>query len=350
MAKRFTLDLQLVGYDFDKYDEKGEVTFEKFMEEFDNFPWMEQLRYLVSFQKGSLPKLFVKDGQTAISLWVSMWGDENENGYIIGYEYTILKKRFFGLVKPKEKQRMETYFTKDKNIVKQCFTLFFHQETDKLITTLHTCEKHKGKDIYSENELAILESHIEASFGNSITVLHEIYSSDIHVDICVIAPTAKRNYYTLVTMGMGAHKMKMPPDMQSKKLDRAELLITLPPDWELNNVDETCYWPIRFLKNMASFLVENDTWFGYGHTISDGEPFAENTKLSAMLVTLPYYFGEKSASCTLPNGDTVYFYQLVPLYANEMEFKFEHGVQALEDSFPDDFNMIVNINRKNLFA
>ena len=350
MAKEFTLEVQLAGYDFNKYDEKGEVTLEKFMEEFESFQWLEQLKTLVKNQTGSLPKLLVKHDRTASYLWVSMWGDENENGYIIGYVYTIITKRFFGLVKPKEKQKNETFYTHDKDVVKQCFTLFFHQDTEKLIATLNECEKSVGKEAYTKHESMILESHIKTSFGKSITILQEIFFSDIQFDIYVIAPTAKRNYYTLVSMGMGAHKMKMPPELQSSKLDRAEILITLPPDWELNNVDETCYWPIGWLKNMASFLIDNDTWFGYGHTISEGKPFAENTQLSALLVTLPYYFGEKSASCALPNGDIVHFYQLVPLYQNEMEYKFEHGVQALEDSFPDDFNMIVDINRKNLFA
>jgi len=204
-------------------------------------------------------------------------------------------------------------------------------------------------EFYTEKEFSIIDSHIAKSFGKCKNVFHEIVSPDIHVDINVIEPTKKRNYYTLVTMGMGAHKMNVPPELKSNKIDRAELLITLPPDWNLESDDEIHYWPLRWLKIMARLPIEQDTWLGWGHTVPNGEPFAENTKLSGMLVTMPYFFGEKAASCKFPNKEIVRFYQLIPLYENEMNYKIKHGTEALEDSFPDDFDMVVDINRKNLF-
>jgi hypothetical protein len=204
-------------------------------------------------------------------------------------------------------------------------------------------------EVYTEKEFDIIDSHIEKSFGKCKNVFHELVSPDIHVDICVIEPTKKRNYYTLVTMGMGAHKMNIPPELESNKIDRAELLITLPPDWNLENEDEIYYWPMRWLKIMARLPIEHNTWLGWGHTVPNGEPFAKNTKLSGMLVTMPYFFAEKAASCKLPNKELVRFYQLIPLYENEMKYKIKNGTEALEDSFPDDFDMVVDINRKNLF-
>ena len=204
-------------------------------------------------------------------------------------------------------------------------------------------------EVYTEKELEIIDSHINKTFGKCKNVFHEMASPDIHVDICIIEPTKKRNHYTLVTMGMGAHKMNTPAEFESEKIDRAELLITLPPDWDLTNLnEENNYWPMRWLKVMARLPIEHNTWLGWGHTVPNGEPFAENTKLSGMLVTPPYFFGEKSASCKLPNGDIVRFYQLVPLYENEMQYKLENGAEALEDSFPDGFDMVVDINRKNI--
>ena len=38
---------------------------------------------------------------------------------------------------------------------------------------------------------------------------------DIHVDICVIPPAKGRDYYTLVTMGMGAHEMDLPEELEA---------------------------------------------------------------------------------------------------------------------------------------
>ena len=49
-----------------------------------------------------------------------------------------------------------------------------------------------------------IEGHIQQYFGDFEHVFHELASPDIHVDICVVQPSAERDYYTLVTMGMGA--------------------------------------------------------------------------------------------------------------------------------------------------
>lgn len=204
-------------------------------------------------------------------------------------------------------------------------------------------------EVYTEKELAVVEDHIEKYFGKCDSVFHEVVSPDIHVDVNVIGPTKQRNHYTLITMGMGAHQMNIPAELKAEKIDRAELLITLPPDWKLNDRDEKYYWPIRWLKILARFPIENNTWLGWGHSLSCGGAFAENTNLSEMLLTMPYYFGEKSASCQLPNKDIVRFFQLIPLYSNEMEYKTEHGAEALERLFPSGFDMILDLDRKNLF-
>jgi len=179
----------------------------------------------------------------------------------------------------------------------------------------------RSQKVYTEEERDAVSDHIEKVFGKYNPVLRKIVSPDIRVDICVIEPSNQRNYYTLVTMGMGAHKMNVPPEFDSLKIDRAELLITLPPDWDLNNSDETYYWPTRWLKIMATLPIERDTWLGWGHSVANGEqgdPFAENTALCGMIVTMPYFLEEKLASCELPNKELVRFYQLIQLYENEM--------------------------------
>ena len=99
-----------------------------------------------------------------------------------------------------------------------------------------------------------IEGHIQQYFGNFETVFHELSSPDIHVDICVVPPSEEHDYYTLVTMGMGAHRMNVPEELAEYKLERAELAIALPKDWKLKYEDlkdERWYWPIRLLKDLA---------------------------------------------------------------------------------------------------
>jgi len=210
--------------------------------------------------------------------------------------------------------------------------------------------KKKLPELYNEHELEVLENHISNYFGKFDNVLHEVMSPDIHVDICVIDPTPERNYYTLVTMGMGAHRMKVPKELKKAGIDRAEVLIALPPDWDIKNDDEKWYWPIRWLKILARLPGEHDSWLGYGHTVPNGEPFSDNTKLSGVMLSMPYYFGQAASVCALPNGDKINFYQIIALHESEMRYKIETSAEDLENLFPDDFDMVVDITRKSLVS
>lgn len=125
-------------------------------------------------------------------------------------------------------------------------------------------------EVYTEKQLDQLEEYIVTNFGEFKNVIHEIVSPDIHVDIAVIEPNESNDFYRLVTMGMGAHKMNVPPPWDSDSLHHAELVIHLPKEWNITSDDENDYWPIRWLKIVARLPIDCDTWLGYGHTIASG--------------------------------------------------------------------------------
>ncbi len=203
-------------------------------------------------------------------------------------------------------------------------------------------------EYYTEEEMQAVEAHIAKYFGQAPSVFHELMSPDIHVDVYMIPPTVERNYYTLVTCGMGAHRMAVPEDMKDSKIERAELLICLPPDWDLQSQEEAWYWPMRWLKQLARLPGENDTWLAWGHTVSNGEPFAENTMLSGAILLTPGAFGNEAAICKLEDGDEINFYQVVPLYIEEMDYKISHDTDKLLELMGDDLLRMVDINRKNV--
>lgn len=204
-------------------------------------------------------------------------------------------------------------------------------------------------ELYEEEEKDALNAHLEKFFGHSDHVFHEIVSPDIHVDIYIIEPTAEKNYYTLVTLGMGAHWMNVPYELAEYKLERAELLIYLPADWDIQGDDEKYYWPLRWLKILARLPLEQDTWLGWGHTVPNGGPFAENTLLSGVLLINPEDVEDGAAVCQLPNGEEVNFYQVIPLYEEEMNFKIAKGAEALLGKM-GGVNAMVDINRANVCA
>ena len=191
-------------------------------------------------------------------------------------------------------------------------------------------------EVYTEEELEIVESYIETNFGTYANVFHEIVSPDIHLDICIVDPTEERNYYMLVTLGMGAHRMNVPKELAEYKLERAELAIALPPDWKIHEDDEVHYWPIRLLKNLARLPIEDDTWLCWGHTIDNrARCYAENTKLTAALIVSAQIKGGGDTVCPLPNGDEVNFYQIIPLYRDELNYKFDRSAKELLNLFDE---------------
>ena len=204
-------------------------------------------------------------------------------------------------------------------------------------------------EVYTEEEMEAIEGHIQQYFGDFENVFHELASPDIHVDICVVQPSEERGYYTLVTMGMGAHRMNVPEELAEYKLERAELAIALPKDWKLKQEDrrdERWYWPIRLLKTLARLPIASDTWLGFGHTMDHEEDFAKDTKLCAAILTGPQGTEEGSEVCTLPGGEEVNFYQVIPLYRDELEYKLAHDADALLDKM-EGISFVVEPDRQD---
>ena len=204
-------------------------------------------------------------------------------------------------------------------------------------------------EVYTEEEMEAIEGHIQQYFGDFENVFHELASPDIHVDICVVQPSAERDYYTLVTMGMGAHRMNVPEELAEYKLERAELAIALPGNWKLKREDlknEQWYWPIRLLKALARLPIASDTWLGFGHTMDNEKDFAKDTKLCAAILTGPQDTEDGSEVCILPSGEEVNFYQVIPLYRDELEYKLAHDADALLDKM-NGISFVVEPDRQD---
>ena len=234
----------------------------------------------------------------------------------------------------------------------QYFQIFLNPDGTKA-DAFWSSRKNSEPEVYSEDEMSAIEQHIKNTFGEFENVFHELVSPDIHVDICVVPPSDERDYYTLVTMGMGAHRMNVPEELAEYKLERAELAIALPPDWKLDEEslkEEQWYWPIGLLKVLARLPIAEDTWLGFGHTMDKQSPFAEGTKLCGALLVGPqdivWTGGEV---CTLPSGEEVNFYQVIPLYRNEIEYKLEHDADALLKKMAG-ISFVVNPTRRDVLA
>lgn len=224
-------------------------------------------------------------------------------------------------------------------------TRFFIQECETYIVA-----RECNPEMYTEEDWKAVEAHLERYFGPCDNVFHEIVSPDIHVDIYIMKPIPERNYYVLSTFGMGAHRMNVPEELAEKKLERAEIIVTLPLDWKVGRDEEEWYWPIRWLKILARLPIQEGGWLGWGHTIAnpDDAPFADNTRLCGLVLTEPQGFDRDAVCCPLPGGDEVNFYQMIPLTFEEMQFKLYHSAQELLERFAPDQLRVVDIRRESV--
>lgn len=179
-----------------------------------------------------------------------------------------------------------------------------------------------------------IEAHLQKHIGPVKTVFHEISSDLIHLDVLLVPASAKRRYHVLVTSGVGDRRMTVPE--AAENYGRAELLIALPAAWPLAQgalMDEANYWPVRWLKRVGRLPHEHDTWIGWGHTIPNGDPPATigSTRFVGFMLTPPFWLDDDFFQLHARSGDTVTFYDLVPLYKEEMEMKLNRGVEVLED-------------------
>lgn len=207
-------------------------------------------------------------------------------------------------------------------------------------------EEEIAPEMYTDEEIDAIEEHIKEYFGDFPTIFHELVSPDIHCDIYIVPPTEKRNYYTLITVGMGAHLMDIPKELDAEELGRAELLICLPADWKVGENAEEWFWPISLLKGLSRLPINCETWLGWGHTVDNGNTFAENTELCGSLLIYPEDVEKGADRCVLPSGETVNFFEVIPIYREEMMFKRDNDTHALLENM-GGISHIVCPNREN---
>ncbi|MDR2904771.1 MAG: suppressor of fused domain protein [Helicobacteraceae bacterium] len=225
------------------------------------------------------------------------------------------------------------------------------QNADEFIKICEDDLKKQQPELYDEDEMGAIESHIKEYFGDYESVFHEIASPDVHIDIVPIGPTSKRDRIVLVTMGVGARKMDMPEEADA--YERFELVSVLPKDWNIQSEDEKDYWPIRTMKAMGRFPIVNETWLGWGHTVQFAKDHFTGADFVGYMLAMPLITDDEAGDvCALPDGSQVSFCQLIPLYEDEMKYKIDNGARSLmllfHLAFGDDWDGAIDVTRKSV--
>lgn len=184
-------------------------------------------------------------------------------------------------------------------------------------------------EYYTREEIETVKRHIETYFGEIEKVWQTPVSSGVNLKIALLPPQGKRDYYILVTMGVGAHGDDEPIHDRS---ERTELMIALASDWKVDEeslTDENWYWPVRLLQSLAEISQRDNSPLKPGYMVDYRTPFAPGTALCAALLTPPQEIEDGGTVCILPSGKKINFYQVFPLYQSEMEYAKSQSVGEL---------------------
>lgn len=154
----------------------------------------------------------------------------------------------------------------------------------------------------------------------------------------------------LFTTGMSDHPQAVPRGEDAYRY--TELFIRLPANWKLDRDslrEPDNFWPIEWLKNIASYPHDKNTWLGGQFTIiSNGEPpapLAPNTRLSCILLLCET---EELNPIRCRDGREILLYSLVPLYRQERDLERAQGLEALLGRLAaKHVSMVIDPRRKN---
>lgn len=209
-----------------------------------------------------------------------------------------------------------------------------------------------------------IEAHFDALFpGRESFVFHEIVSDIVHIDVHVMHPTQEQPFHVVYTSGMSDKPMNIPDELSKQDrqaLELAELYVLLPGSWDLGgegksgtDISPAHFWPIQMLKFLARFPHTYQTWLGWGHTIPNGpeySPLYDGVGFGGVVLMGGTGDGPLSYM-TAKDGHRVNFYNMVPAYKEEIEYKLKYGMSALEKVFQEKgLSLILESHRPNLCA
>ncbi len=176
--------------------------------------------------------------------------------------------------------------------------------------------------------------------------LVEVLSTEPPIAVHMIAAAPERNYITLFTTGMSARPMMVPPGEDDYRF--AELFIQLPANWPLTEkelANPANGWPIHWLRSIAKYPHQHNTWLGHPVTIlTNGdppEPLSPSIQCTCIMLMEQY----KISINGLMNMN---LYQIIPIYNEERHLEVVSGLPALMDALDrNHISLIIDTKRRN---
>jgi hypothetical protein len=188
-----------------------------------------------------------------------------------------------------------------------------------------------------------LEPYLSNQIGGQPSVLHEMLSQFVHLDVLVYAPTRQADCWTFVTSGTSSKPMPVDDVPEPENYQYCELVLRLPTDWfgvasdgigmadfDQRNYDKT--WPIDVLKYVARMPHQHGFWIGPGHSFPNGDPpdpYHPSLPFAGLILEAVDGWPDRNAILRTTDGKSINLLALTFVYAEEMALKLKHGADAL---------------------
>ncbi len=192
---------------------------------------------------------------------------------------------------------------------------------------------------YDSEEFQGALRHIQRYIGPVTDVIGMHFSDDapeLEVKFAVVAPTAQRPEYTLVTLGLGGYKMTVPPEYSHMAwyLERCELIMSVPRSWNPHSPNEI--WPYMILRVLMYVMYKQGLWLAYGGIFEWGKEIAPITPFTGAALLMPQ--GNAASEVDLINrgramiAPDVYcnFFSVIPLLPDECAWIIDNNKRVVD--------------------
>lgn len=154
----------------------------------------------------------------------------------------------------------------------------------------------------------------------------ELPTKEGEVPLLILDLELKSPVHVIVTNGLSDYNMPVPEKWKGREFN--ELYFCLPSYWEWEDTDNPqMNWVFYWIQRLAKFVVQEETWFGHGHTMPCGKemnPLSSTMKQNNFMLADPMLLEQEMAS-VMVDGKDIHFLSIIPLYKNEIDYKQSKG-------------------------
>lgn len=172
-----------------------------------------------------------------------------------------------------------------------------------------------------ENQISALHQGLAKRFGDHR--VHAIPVEDGELELLLLDLELNTPVSILMTNGLSSKAMTVPEKVQDRQY--IELYFCLPSYWEWEDrSNANTNWVFTWIQRLAKHLLENETWFGDGHTIDCRQELSSTMKQNHFFLSDPILLEQELAPLQLEDKE-VHFTAIIPIFPDEMDYKQGKG-------------------------